>query len=126
MLGHADGLSRLPLPATEVQDSIPANVFMLEQAYPDVLSRAVIRRATVRDPMLSQVAEAVLTGSPLPEGGDWGPYTTRTNELSLHEGCLLWGARVIVPKSLQSQVLKLLHAGHPGIEKSKMIARSHV
>ncbi|XP_037505943.1 uncharacterized protein K02A2.6-like [Rhipicephalus sanguineus] len=76
--------------------------------------------------MLSLVAEAVLTGSPLPEGGDWGPYTTRTNELSLHEGCLLWGARVIVPKSLQSQVLKLLHAGHPGIEKSKMIARSHV
>ncbi|XP_037501887.1 uncharacterized protein K02A2.6-like [Rhipicephalus sanguineus] len=76
--------------------------------------------------MLSQVAEAVLTGSPLPEGGDWGPYTTRTNELSLHEGCLLWGARIIVPKSLQSQVLKLLHAGHPGIEKSKMIARSHV
>ncbi|KAL3182057.1 hypothetical protein MRX96_035089 [Rhipicephalus microplus] len=76
--------------------------------------------------MLSEVAEAVLTGSSFPVGGDPGPYTTKTNEQSLHEECLLWGARVIVPESIVSQVLKVMHTGHPSIEKSKMIARSDV
>lgn len=96
ILGRADSLSQLPHPAIEVHDSTPANLFMLEQAYPDVLSPEVYRHDTERDPMLSHVAEAVLTESPLPVGGDWGNYTTKANKLSLHERCLLWGVRVIV------------------------------
>lgn len=126
LLGNADGLSRLPLPTNSVPDSTPADVFMLERSYPDVLSPAAVARMTRRDPLLSQVVQAVLAGAPLPAGGDWVPFSARCNELSLHEGCLLWGSRVVVPTLLQPQVLQLLHAGHPGVEKTKMIARCHV
>ena len=38
----------------------------------------------------------------------------------------MWGIRAIVPKSLQSQVLKELHQEHPGISRMKAIARSYV
>ena len=31
----------------------------------------------------------------------------------------MWGIRAIVPKSLQSQVLKELHQEHPGISRMK-------
>lgn len=118
MVGHADGLSRLPLPTNERPDSTPADVFMLDRAYPDALSATAIARMTTRDPVISQVVHAVLTGTPLPVGGDYVPFAARYNELSLHEGCLLWGSRVVVPKLMQAQVLQLLHAGHPGIEKN--------
>lgn len=90
MLSHADGLSRLPLPATEVHDTTPTNAFIFEQAYPDALLPAVIKRATVRDLIMSEVAEAVLTRSPLPVGGDGGLILrglmnlVRTKDASCH------------------------------------------
>ena len=37
----------------------------------------------------------------------------------------MWGIRVVIPKGLQPQVLKSLHANHPGISRMKAIARSH-
>lgn len=118
LLGNADGLSRLPLPTNSAPDSTPADVYMLEQSYPDVLSPATVARMTRRD-LLSQVVQAVLTGTPFPAGEDWGPFSASDNELSLHEGCLLWGSRVVVPTLLQPQVLQLLHAGHPGVKKPR-------
>ncbi|KAL1473786.1 hypothetical protein MTO96_038470 [Rhipicephalus appendiculatus] len=61
-LGPADALSRLPVPEVPAAVPEPAEAFMPEHAYPEILS---------------------------------------------------W-------------VLQLLHAGHPGVEKTKMVARSHV
>ena len=52
-------------------------------------------------------------------------YSNRETDLSTENGCLLWGIRVIVPKSLQSRVLQSLHANHPGVSRMKTIARSH-
>ena len=43
----------------------------------------------------------------------------------LEDGCLLWGIRVIIPANLQSQLLKSLHANHPGITRMKATARSY-
>ncbi|XP_026526246.1 uncharacterized protein K02A2.6-like [Notechis scutatus] len=39
--------------------------------------------------------------------------------------CLLWGDRVVIPGKLQERVLELLHEGHPGIVKTKALARSY-
>ena len=54
------------------------------------------------------------------------PYFSHRDELSIEEGCVLWGMRVIVPKKLQSEVLNMLHEGHVGMVKMKMIARRYV
>ena len=57
---------------------------------------------------------------------EFRPYHSRKLELSIQDGCLLWGSRIIVPKQGREQLLLLLHVGHPGISKMKGLARSHV
>ena len=47
-----------------------------------------------------------------------------SSELSVENGCVLWGNRVIIPRKGQNRVLRQLHDGHPGISRMKGIARS--
>ncbi|XP_070380765.1 uncharacterized protein [Dermacentor albipictus] len=121
-LGPANALSSLPLP--EVPDVVPepAEVFMLEHPHPEILSRCAIWQAARRDPVLSQVVEVVSRREELAQQA----YSQRAAELSLQQGCLLWGSEMVIPQSLRSSVLQLRHAGHPGVEKTKMVARSQV
>ena len=53
-------------------------------------------------------------------------FFARREGLSTIDNCILFGERVIVPACLRSRVLKLMHNGHPGIERMKAIARSYV
>lgn len=39
---------------------------------------------------------------------------------------IMWGYRVVIPKSLQNVILKDLHASHMGIVKMRSVARSYV
>ncbi|CAC5415741.1 Uncharacterized protein K02A2.6 [Mytilus coruscus] len=48
------------------------------------------------------------------------------NELTVHQGCLMWGVRVIIPSKFRSQVLGQIHEGHLGVVKMKALARSFV
>ncbi|CAH4038754.1 unnamed protein product [Pieris brassicae] len=50
----------------------------------------------------------------------------KDNEFTLHDGCILRGARVLIPRTLHERVLNKLHIGHPGIVKMKLLARSFV
>ena len=54
------------------------------------------------------------------------PVNRRSGELSVEDGCLLWGSSVIVPPKGRKQVLQLLQEGHPGVSRIKRIARSVV
>ena len=47
-------------------------------------------------------------------------------ELSAVDGCILWGARVVIPPPGRKLVLSQLHDTHPGICKMKSLARSYV
>ena len=50
----------------------------------------------------------------------------RKNELSVQDGCVLWGCRVIVPLPGRQKVIEELHDGHPGVTRMKSLARSYV
>ena len=54
------------------------------------------------------------------------PYFERRNELTVHQGCILWRIRVVIPNKLQERVLQELHDGHLGVVKMKALARSYV
>ena len=41
-------------------------------------------------------------------------FASRKAELSLEDGVVLWGARVVVPRKGRQQVLEELHDRHPG------------
>ena len=82
--------------------------------------------ATQHDPQLAQVHHWIRTGWPATVPDECKPYANRRHELSTDGNCLLWGARVVVPATLQEQILLMLHEQHPGICRMKAIARSHV
>ncbi|KAL1419639.1 hypothetical protein MTO96_025209 [Rhipicephalus appendiculatus] len=83
----ADALSRLPLPEVPAAVTDPAEAFMMEHAYPQILSRSVVSQATSRDPVLSQVVKAVSRG----EGLVQQSYSHKAAELSLEQGCCTRG-----------------------------------
>ncbi len=68
-----------------------------------------IKTLTDRDPVLSRVKKFVLQGWP-PQSSELSedllPYTRRKTELSVQDGCLLWGSRVIVPPSVRDKVME--------------------
>jgi len=84
-----------------------------------------IKKAT--RPVLSKVYTFVLDGWPNSFfDPQFRPYKERQHELSVEEGCILWGMRVVVPDCLRTKVLDELHETHPGIIRIKAIARSFV
>ena len=54
------------------------------------------------------------------------PFQRRKYELSIHDGCLLWGSRVVVPPQGRDKVKQELHEGHPGATRMKALAQSFV
>ena len=125
---HADALSRLPDPTEEIPKTVPIpgdityNIRMLDNT---VVTSADIRQGTARDPVLAKVIRFVQEGFPdRNDEIDFRPYFSRKNELSIQDGCLLWGARVVVPPSGRTKLLSQLHDSHTGIVRMKAIARS--
>jgi len=86
-----------------------------------------VAHATQNDPLLQKISELTLVGWPnVTEDPDVKAYFPFRTMLSLHNNCLLLGQRVVIPQSLQARVLHILHQGHPGVVRSKMLARSTV
>ena len=54
------------------------------------------------------------------------PYQVRHNELTVCDGCVMWGSRVVVPQTGRKSVMEQLHDGHPGTSRMKSLARSFV
>ena len=79
----------------------------------------VIRQATQRDPVLSRVMENIRQGWPTVSEKELEPFQRRKDELTIQDGCLMWGSRVIIPSKPQAQLLAELHEGHLGIVKDE-------
>ncbi|XP_061186771.1 uncharacterized protein K02A2.6-like [Saccostrea echinata] len=127
--GNADGLSRLPLTSstTDTTDDDIDTIYYSSQFESLPGSCDHVRKETQRDPILSQVLGIVLHGTgDFPAGNEFKPYRNRRNELTVHQNCLLWGNRVIIPTALQREVLSELHRSHTGIVRTRSLARSHV
>ena len=126
---NADGLSRLPLPlpANIAQAPVPADTILLfETLEASTVNASEICKLTNKDPILSRVRDNLLKGWKDTSELDMQPYQQRNSELSVHNGCLLWGNRVVIPTPARERVLTQLHEGHPGISRMKSLARSHV
>lgn len=124
-IGHADALSRLPLAETELESVTECNFFSTVDESP--LSATDIAKHTQKDPVLSVISDYTLNGWPnYNKNDEITNFWNKRNEISFDRGCILWGRRIIIPKTLQPKMLDLLHEQHPGIVRSKMLARSYV
>ena len=124
---NADGLSRLPLPKQTSQEySSAASLFNINQIKALPISATTVQQATRKDPFVSKVLYYVKKGWPAQVPATLQPYFARKHELSVEADCLLWGAQIIIPKSLQENMLQELHRDHPGTSKMKSLARCHI
>lgn len=128
--GNADGLSRIPLPEiTDVgTEAISANIntLLTNHLQEAPLNAAQIARMTRTDQELSKVFRYVMEGWPIEVSDDLKVFYAKRDELSVEQGCLLWGTRVIVPFKFRKSVLQEIHSGHPGIVKMKALTRKYV
>ena len=90
------------------------------------VTSAQIKRWTTTDSLLLKVKDLLLHGGQHDKDAAISPYHKCWNELSVHDGCLLRGNRVIVPPEGRVPVMELLHEGHPGNARMKGLARSFV
>ena len=122
---NADGLSRLPLPEVTHEYSDPDNLLYVSQLEILPVTSSQVARETAYDLTVAQAREYTMKGWPHTHDSVLAPFHTRRNELSVHEGCLMWGLRVVIPSKLRKKVLDELHSGHLGVVKMKTLARGY-
>lgn len=99
-------------------------VDLIEQLNQSPVTAAHIREWTLHDKTLSRAQRYGLTGWPANDPVTQ-EYSRFRDELSMHDGCIMRGARV-VPKKGQTIMLKLIHSCHNGVVKMKALARSYI
>ncbi|XP_054259367.1 uncharacterized protein K02A2.6-like [Macrosteles quadrilineatus] len=134
---HADALSRLPLAEAEpieLDANFVSHVDMCTEVMNNFcvvkdiapITALHIGKMTDKDPILSKVRDFVMYGWTSSDEPELAIFLRKKDELSVEQGCLLWGSRVVIPKKLYSSVLQMLHDQHLGVTRMKMLARSYV
>ena len=116
-------LSRLPLPDSPTQiQTRGETILLLDILHSLPVTADHIRKRTRQDPTLSRVRIMILQGWQFTNDADFKPYMRRKEELSVHDGCVLWGSRIVVPPQGRTKIIKELHEGHPGSTRMKALA----
>ena len=91
------------------------------------LQQPQIAKDSKRDKELSIVLKSIQHGHwPTDTTVDLGPFRKRLTELSVLDGCILWGSRVVIPSVVRKSLLQELHTTHLGMSKMKSLARSYI
>ena len=127
-MAHADGLSRLPLPHKPSSVPVPGDLILLINHLSEcIITVNHIKAWTEKDLVLSRVRRLVQVGWTLSDPGpDFIPYFNRGHELSVLDGCALWGSCVVIPPTGHNIILNQLHEAHPGVSRMKCLARCFV
>ena len=124
---NADYLSRFPADPWEDWKDSATKQYTKQINSLSAITCLELADETRKDPVLSQVLKFTLDGwnehcCPHPS---LRQYFKKRHEMTVHDGCLLWGSRVCIPTSLQQRMLDELHSSHPGIVRMKCLAREH-
>jgi len=131
----ADTLSRAPVAESEpddnsLQEEVEAFVnSVVERSLPATEQRLdAYRHAQEQDPVCQQVTEYCRQGWPRkrPSRPDIVPYWNARALLTVCGRLLMYGHRIVVPKSLQKETMQKIHAGHQGIERCRARIASSV
>ena len=121
----ADSMSRLPSQNNE-QIALDVKINFV-QFSSDKLKQ--IQQETSKDPVLSALKDIIIDCWPesqkqLPT--QLRPYWSYRDELSVENGLILKGSRIVIPDTMHEDILSKIHAGHQGAEKCKLRAKSCV
>lgn len=139
--GNADALSRLPAgPDAKFDgeehgadiDTVCTIKTISLQLNP--IDPGALARESKKDPVISTIIRYTKEGWPPQDSREQSDTKKHSVQdfkkiaasLSHANGCLFYGARVVIPESLQPQILQILHLGHFGMQRMKQLARSAV
>ena len=93
---------------------------VIEDQMPDAVTMETLQKAIKDDRVLSTVVEDVMLGK-MSASTRESPYKEVFEELTVADGVLLKGDRLVVPPSLQPMVIALSHEGH-GLGETRTIS----
>ena len=121
----ADTLSRAPVTETTedpLTDEVEAFVNVVMQGMPATDQRMEqLKKRQLEDEVCREVTKHVKAGWPLKENlkGIAQQYWQNQAELTIVNGLLMYGSRVVIPSALRQDILEKLHEGHQGITKCR-------
>ena len=124
-------LSRAPLPDTtdinNMEEEIALHVHLIQSSLPVFKPKLEgTRDETAKDESLKDLMEIIKRGWPETKvcvGNNTRMEWDVQDELSELNGIILRGETILIPTSMQTEMLKRTHQGHMGTEKSKRRAR---
>lgn len=129
----ADTLSRAALPETisdELDDDVIVHVNLLIKTLPVSPERLQwLIRGTNEDDSLQVLKKYCKEGWPSNKPQihkDLHEYWQYRFDLHTENDLIFRNNSIVIPKKLRPEILKIIHSGHLGIERSKAFARGHV
>ena len=123
----ADALSRLSPHDKHEMDGLSVKIHHIVSVTNNKLDE--IRDKTSRDEELQLLAQTVTQGWP-EKRHQVQPlireYWAIRDDVSVENGVLMAGSRIIIPRTMQQEILTKIHQGHLGMEKCKLRAKSAV
>ena len=80
----------------------------------EAISLDKVREETRKDKVLSVVYSYIVKGWPEKVNDDLKVFEPKKHELTLEEGCVMWGHKLVIPPSLRRDLLNELHDAHTG------------
>ena len=120
----ADALSRAPTSKVAEDESEEINSLTLSPFTPQRLEE--IKQKTAEDLTLTELKEVILRGWPSARQDcppPVTPYFDYRDELTVHDGIILRGDRVVIPHQMRPEMKEKVHAGHSGINSCLRRAR---
>ena len=130
----ADTLSRAPVAGMEseeksLQEEVEMFVDAVQSSLPATKQRLdAYKQAQEQDSVCLQLMQYCQQGWPQKDlvRQDVTPYWKSKEFLTECNGLLMYGHRIVVPKSLQRETLQKIHTGHQGIERCRTRVTSSV
>ncbi|GBN27399.1 Uncharacterized protein K02A2.6, partial [Araneus ventricosus] len=120
---------KVPYKREELEAEIDAFIQMITSSLPASSRRLdELRVAQLKDETCQKLTDYVLKGWPSKKEVDTlcAPYWQKRYEISVQDGLLMRGCRIIIPKSHQAEVMNQIHEGHLDITKCRARARCSV
>ena len=93
---------------------------------PKAVTRDQVKGATDEDPALQALKRCINQGWIDTNDAKTQPYRQIFHELSIAEGIVLRGDRIVVPEKLRHRMVEIAHEGHQGQVRTKQLLRAHV
>jgi len=120
-----DALSRFPCEHAVNPDEFNFSVALIYDN--KSITYSELKEATKEDQLLTTIKTLIANNwqQISPFSNELLPFSRVKDELSINEGVVLRGDKIIIPTSLQDRLLRLAHTSHMGIAKTKSRIRQN-